>query len=164
MSLRGTFSNLIYLRVIKKNMVKVLCCRFKECLGTFNMLTVKRCFETVLFRNFSNHVFRSLQFRKYIKNESHFLLNMLKFHWGFTNAGKSLEIFFCFLDNCIWIGSRQFSLLGRKYFSWAVIVLTKSPKISDITKSDNFQLNIPQSDLKNDKSALLQTSAVFGNL
>ena len=47
---------------------------------------------------------------------------------------------------CISIGCGKFSLLGRKYVSLAVNVLTKSPKISNVIKRDIFQLNFGQSD------------------
>ena len=46
-----TFSKSISLRVMN-NMIKVLSCRFRQCLGPFNMLTIKGCSETGLFRLF----------------------------------------------------------------------------------------------------------------
>ena len=43
-------------------------------------------------------------------------------------------------------------------------MLPNSPKISDITKRDIFQLYFPHSDEKNDKSAAVQILAGFGTL
>ena len=47
-----------------------------------------------------------------------------KWNVDFRSAVKSLEKFYSFLDNCIWIGCRQFSPLQRKYFSFPGNVLT----------------------------------------
>ena len=54
---------------------------------------------------------------------------------------QEIENVFCLLDNCIWIGWGKFSLLSREYLPSAVNVSANSPKISDITKRDIFQLN-----------------------
>ena len=35
-------------------------------------------------------------------------------------------------------------MLQREYLSWALNVLTNSPKISDPTKADLFQLNVSE--------------------
>ena len=48
-------------------------CRFHKCLGSYNMLTFGQCSETALFKDWSNQVFRSLQFREYISYEDHHL-------------------------------------------------------------------------------------------
>ena len=73
--------------------------------------------------------------------------------------------FFCFLDNCISIvWSSKFSLLQRQYSSSAVNVLTNSPMSLYITNRDKFQLYLPQSYEKYDKSAVVQISQVFGAL
>ena len=47
-----------------KIIMKVLSWRFYKCLGSSNMLTVKRCSETVFFREWSNQVFHRLEFPK----------------------------------------------------------------------------------------------------
>ena len=52
----------------------------------------------------------------------------------------------CFLENCFWISCGKFSLFRREYLSFPVNVLTNSPKISDITKRDIFELIFCQSD------------------
>ena len=51
---------------------------------------------------------------------------------------------FGFWDNCIWYCCGKFSLLLGEYLSLAVKVLTNSPNISDLTKSNFFQLNLSQ--------------------
>ena len=43
-----------------KNMMKILGCRFKQCLGPLNMLTIHKCSDTWLFRNLSNPAFSIL--------------------------------------------------------------------------------------------------------
>ena len=53
---------------------------------------------------------------------------------------------FTFLDNCISIGYRKFSVLQRKCFSSGVNVLKNGLKVSYITKKDFFQLKFSQSD------------------
>ena len=40
-----------------EDMMKVLSCRFQQCLGCFNILTVEGCSETGDFRHLTNHVF-----------------------------------------------------------------------------------------------------------
>ena len=45
------------------NMIKVLWCRFQQCLGTLPMLLVERSSETGHFRHLSNHVFGVRKFR-----------------------------------------------------------------------------------------------------
>ena len=63
MSLRDVYSKPGSLRVIK-HIMKVLSCRIYKSLGSFNMLTVKGCSETVFFREWSNQIFDSLYFPK----------------------------------------------------------------------------------------------------
>ena len=64
-----------------------------------------------------------------------------KFNIRFKNAAKNSENFFCFSDNCIWIGIVRLSLLRKGYFSSTANVLTSSPKIWHVNKRDVFQLN-----------------------
>ena len=45
--------------------------RSELCLGLFTMFLVEGYSETVLFRYLSNHVFQTLQFRKYISYDCH---------------------------------------------------------------------------------------------
>ena len=48
---------------------------------------------------------------------------------------------FSFWDNCMWMGVIKLSLLGREHLSTTLIVLTKSLKLSHITKRDFLQLS-----------------------
>ena len=78
--------------------------------------------------------------------ESSFFSECFKFEVDFRNKAKIQKGFLYFLDNCIGIGCGRFSLLSGVYFSLVVNVLISSPKISDVTKRDIFQLNVSQSD------------------
>ena len=44
------------------NMIRMLWCRFQQCLCTFTMWLVEESYETGLFRDLSNHVFRVRNF------------------------------------------------------------------------------------------------------
>ena len=57
------------------------------------------------------------------------------------NPIKICEKLLGFWDNSIWTFSRNFSYLSREYLRSAINVLPSSPKISDLTKVDIFQLN-----------------------
>ena len=84
-------------------MMKVLSCRFEICLGPFNMLSVKGCSETGLFRHLSNHVFRTPKFRILITYEGHFFFffgKCLKLDADLISGAKNSEKVFCLLDNC----------------------------------------------------------------
>ena len=72
---------------------------------------------------------------------SSFFSKYLKFHLDFKNVGKTCEKTFCFWENCIWIGMIKFSLLRTGYFSLAGNVLTSSPKIFHVNKTELIQLN-----------------------
>ena len=61
---------------------------------------------------------------------------------------KKLEIFFCFSDNCIWVGGGKFSKSRKRYLSLAVNVLTNTPKIWHINKRNIFQISPNKSDEK----------------
>ena len=50
-----------------------------------------------------------------------------------------------FLDNCIRVEFWKFPVLWGENFSSAINVLTNSPKISDLTKREVLQLNLPES-------------------
>ena len=122
-------------------MIKVLSYRYHKSLGPFNMLTVRECSETGLFRHLSYRVFRSPYFLKYISYEGHlFFSKCSKKYINFRNGKKNSEKLIRSLDNCIWIGCCKFSLLRREYLSLAVNVLTECPMISHITKRDIFQV------------------------
>ena len=69
-----------------------------------------------------------------------------KLNVNFKNAvKKKSEKLFSFLDNFIWIGCGNFSLLERKQIWSGVNVLKNGLNISYITKKGFFQLKFPQS-------------------
>ena len=70
-----------------------------------------------------------------------FFTKYLKFILDFENVAKKWENFFCFGDNCIWIGTVKLSLVRTGCFSSAANVLTSSPKIWHVKNRDFFQLN-----------------------
>ena len=67
---------------------------------------------------------------------SFFFSKCSKSNVDFRNAVKNWEKSCQFLDNCIWVGCRTFSLLPREYLSLRVNKLKNGLKISDITKKD----------------------------
>ena len=54
-----------------KKYEKILPRRFKQSFGPFNMLSVRKCSDTLLFRHLSNPAFRSLRYQKQITSEAH---------------------------------------------------------------------------------------------
>ena len=122
------------------NIVKMLSFRFQHCLIPCTMLFVQGFSEMRLFRHLSNNVFENPQFRKYIGYEGHlFFWKCAKCYLHFKITEKMAKSF-CVLDNCIWNGCFNFSLLGRENLWPAVNVFTKYPKILHITKRNLFQL------------------------
>ena len=51
---------------------------------------------------------------------------------------------FCFKDNGVWSCYVKACILRREYVYSAVNVLTNSPNILDLTKTEFFQLNLSQ--------------------
>ena len=76
---------------------------------------------------------------------SSFFSKCSKFDLVFRYAAKNSEKSFSFLDNDSWICCGKFFLLQGEYWSSAVNVLTNTPKVEDVTKTDIFQLNSCQS-------------------
>ena len=117
-------------------LTKVLWRRFQQCFGRFTMLLVEESSETALFTQnlstFSESVISEIQNLW----RSSFFSKYLKFHLDFKNVGKTCERTFCFWENCIWIGMIKFSLLRTGYFSLAGNVLTSSPKIFHVNKTE----------------------------
>ena len=70
-----------------------------------------------------------------------FFLKVLEMLSTFQKCTNNWEKAFCFLDNCIWIGCVNLSLLRREKLWPTVNVFTKSQKILHITKRDFFQFN-----------------------
>ena len=67
-----------------------------------------------------------------------------KFYEDFKNAIKFPEKCFGFLDNCIRVGYGKFSVLWAENLSSVINALKNRPVISDLSKRDVFQLNLPQ--------------------
>ena len=100
-------------------MIKVLRCRFQQCLATFTKLLLERFSQTGLFRHLYDYDFGVRNFK-------------LQNPW---------EKLFCFWDSCIWTGIVKLSLLRRGYFSSPANVLANTPKILQVDKREFFQLN-----------------------
>ena len=128
------------------NLIKVLRCRFQQRFSTFSMLLVEGFSERGLFRHLSDYGFRvrNLEIKKLWG--SSFFSKCSKFILIFKKAEKDWENFFCFRDNCIWIGIVKLPLLRTGYFSSTANMLTRSPKIWHVNKRDFFQLNFLTSD------------------
>ena len=129
-----------------KNMIKQPSCIFKQCLGPFNMFTVKGYSETGLFRHLCNLVVFNFRIHKLWRSSCFW--KCWKCNADLRNAEKNWEKFVCFFDNCISIDCDTFSQLQREYLSAAVNVFASSLQILDITKRDFFRLNSSQSDEK----------------
>ena len=110
------------------NMMRVLWCRFQQCLGRFTTLLVEQSSQTRLFKHLSSHVFGVHNFgnKKGMKVISCF--HTFKISDRFRKCNKNREQAFCSWDNCIWIGIVELSLLITGYFSSAGNVLTSSPR------------------------------------
>ena len=128
------------------NMIMVLWCRFQQCLGTFTMLLVEGSSEIGLFKHYLTTFSESVISEIQKLWGSSFFSKCSKSNFDFKNAAKNFEIFFCFLDNWIWIGTVKLFLWRTRYFSSAANVLTSSPKIWHVNKRDCFQLNFLPSD------------------
>ena len=128
------------------NMIKVLWCRFQQCLGTFTILLFQASSETGPFRHLDIHVFTLRNFGNTKAVRVIFFSKCSKFQIYFENSAKNLEKVFCFSDNCIWIGIVKLSLLRRGYFSSVANVLKSIPKIWHVNKKDFFEHNFPSSD------------------
>ena len=127
-------------------MVKLLWCRFQQCLGTFTMLLIKGFSQRWLFRHLSDYIFRVPNFKITKSMRTAFLSKCSKFRLDFKKARENSEKVSSFWDNCIWIGIVKLSLLRRGYFSPVGNVLNSGPKIWDVNNGNFFQLNWLESD------------------
>ena len=71
-----------------------------------------------------------------------FFSKFLKIYVDFKNAIKLEENVDGFEDNCVWSCDRSFCQLWQEHMWWAVNVLKSGPKISDLTKKNERQLNL----------------------
>ena len=123
------------------NTTKVLWCRFQQCLGMLTMLLVEASSQTALFRHLSDYVFGVRNFENTKAMRVIFFSKRSKFQLDFRKATKNREKVFCFWDNSSWIAIVKLSLFRTGCFSSAPNVLTSSPKILHVNRTDLFQLN-----------------------
>ena len=123
------------------NLIKVLWCRFQQCLGTFTMLLVEGSSGTGLFRHLHDYVFRVRNFGQTKSMTVIFSFEIFKIYSRCQKGARNSEKAFCFSDKCIWIGIVKFSLIRIEYFSSAANVLTLSAKIWYVNNRDFSWLN-----------------------
>ena len=116
--------------------VKVLWCRFQQCLNTFTLLLVEESSETGVFRHLSNHLFRVRNFGNTKAMRFIFCFKTFKISVRFQKCSKKLRKSFFFSDKCIWIGIVKLSLLRTRYFSSVANVWTSSPNIWHVNRRD----------------------------
>ena len=136
-SLREALSNSIFSKR-SINMIKVLLCRFWQGLGPLpcclSKFLLKRDFlDICLTTSFAVPNFENTSATRFIC-----FSKIFKFCSTFPKFRKKFIIFFCFVDNIIWIGCINLSLLRKEYLSLSINVWTKSPKILHIPKRDFF--------------------------
>ena len=127
-------------------MIKVMSCRFQQCLGRFTMLLVEGSSKTELFRHLSNHVFEVINFGNTKAMWVIFFSKTFKLSDRFRKWSQKVIKNFCFWDNWIWIAIVTLSLLRTGYFSPVAIRLSSSPKILHVNKTDFFRHNFLGSD------------------
>ena len=93
---------------------------------------------------------------------SSFFSKCSQFNAYFRKAIKNPEKVFRFRDNGASSCCMKFSIFRREYLSSVFNVLTNSVKISDQTKADFAQLNLPGVQRKLVNSGAELISAVFG--
>ena len=115
--------------------------RFEQCLGPFTMLLGEGSSQTGPFIHLCNKVFLQSVISEIHKLwGSFFFSKCSKVHLHFKNTEKNVRKCFCFIDNSIWIGYVELSMLRREYLSSAANDLTNGAEILDITNRDFFQL------------------------
>ena len=123
------------------NMIKVLWCRFQQCLGTFTILLVKGSSKLRLLTHLYDYVFGVRNFGNAESMRVNFFSKYLKIKLDIKKASKNWQNDFCFWDNCFWTSIVKLSLLRTGYLSSASNVLNCTPKIWYVNKRDFFQLN-----------------------
>lgn len=96
------------------------CRREFRCFGEVTKLTAKMCSDTDSFKYFSNHVFWSQEFAKYLSYEAplfaqHIQTFYADFKWTMKIGGK----FFLFLEKSVLSECGKFSLVWTEYLSLA---------------------------------------------
>ena len=65
-----------------------------------------------------------------------------KFYVDFENGIKSCKKFYCFEDNCVWTCCGSFCQLLQEYMLSLINVLKSGPRVSDLTKGHDTQVNL----------------------
>ena len=125
------------------NIVVVAWLRFQQCLDPSPCCLWKVCLKREFLDIYFATYFGARNFGNTSAMGTSFFWKCSKFNLALKNEETNWENVFCFLDNCIQIGSFKFSLLRREYLSSEVNKLTKT---LDITRRRVFQLNCFHSD------------------
>ena len=116
-------------------MVKVLSFRFQQCLVSLTRFLFSP--EMGVIRHWSNFLFGVRNFGNTpVMRVTFFFWKCSEFNLYFKFSEKNSEKYYCFWDNCIWIGCVKLSLLRTEYLPSALNVLTKSLQILNITSRD----------------------------
>ena len=124
------------------NLIRVLWCRFHQCLCMFTMLVVEGSSETGRFKYLSEHVFGVRNFGNTKSMRMIFFFKILKIYCKYQKCSKKFrKKKINFWDICIWIGIVKLSWLTTRFFSSAANVLTSSRNICHVNKRNVSQLN-----------------------
>ena len=137
------------------NMIKGLWFRVQQCLETFTMLLVEGSSQTGLSRHLYDYVYGIRNFGNTKSLRAIFSDKIFKNWARFQIWNQKLRKFFCFWDNCIWLGLIKLSLLRIGYSSSVANVLTRSHKIFHVNNrniSNSIDLAVI---IKYDKSAVV---------
>ena len=80
------------------NMIKVMSCKFEQCLGTFTMLLVEESSEKLLCRHSSNHLFGVRNFGNTKVMRAIFLFERFKISATFQKSSKKWRKTFFFFE------------------------------------------------------------------
>ena len=95
---------------------------------------------------------------------SSFLLKCVKMNLDFKNAAKNWERFFCFWDNCMWIGIVNLSLWRTTYFSSKPMCEQAGPRYCMSIK-ETFSNSIDLAVLnESDQGSVMQLPTVLGHV
>ena len=138
------------------NFIKMLWCRFEQCLSMFTVLLAEGSVERGLFRHLSDHVFGVTNFWNTKSLKVILFSKYLKFNLDFKNARRNWEKVYFFWDNCIWIGIVKLCLLRTGYFSSAAV-----PRFG-MSKTETFSNSIDLAAINEyDKDIVMQIWTVL---
>ena len=142
-------------------MIKVVWCRFQQCLGTFTRCLVEESSQTRLFRHWSKHVFGVRNFENKKAMRVIFFFQTFEISVRFQKCRKKRTKIFCFWDICILIGIVKLSLLRTRYFSSAANVLSSSHRFYiSIKETFSKSIFLPTTN-EYHKGTLMQISTVL---